>query len=622
MSRLPAALAYLVIYNPTLQPNPEDSVEGRDEDDVTEQAHILFYTARERAVSRDRILRQVGLAKALANFAEYVSLDAPDDVDELSKFSIFRMFTSQSGFDNVHAQKSRLVMISPEPNFWIHACVDLAKTPKAPATKSTAETDASEDFDYHSNSLNDDVLRTQLMQAFQTFKLQYGGFCQIMQSDGVRALERRIESFFTPWAWQWNLGATPEFGAYLGLPIHPLKKQLSAHIDEYVSHVPDTPTLILSPPYIITTSALTSISPLPPLARFLEHLVPPTKPKLPPPTPSPANDSGTSTPKHMLVAGGNAVTKYITKPAAQVVDPRNWSWPTYMTFRKGSLRSKDKERSKIPTIDTNVEGAPNTVDEKPSQDNKRKELLGVPIDQDAVSKASRSVSPSTIDHESLLEAQQDSRLDTPEPHVDVTLNLALSTPLPADSDSEDSPTHDSDVAEHALTTPRAMAKSPLPGSPVDTETDSNLTNKPELGSTEVNPNAPEDAGLQPALDKSSSEASQSDPLPVASVVASDENIVAPPAAPETAPVHVEFSARVMPETLSGSLDLWLNPASEEDGGSSALATEKQRVTWIAVPGLLVASVVNGDHEGTWRNAAQELLFSLSETIQSRQLTAA
>lgn len=74
MSCIPPALAYLVIYNPTLRPNPEESLEGRDEDDVTEQAHILFYTARERAVSRDRILRQVGLAKALANFAECVSL--------------------------------------------------------------------------------------------------------------------------------------------------------------------------------------------------------------------------------------------------------------------------------------------------------------------------------------------------------------------------------------------------------------------------------------------------------------------------------------------------------------------------------------------------------------------
>ncbi|KAG9103844.1 hypothetical protein FRC07_009913, partial [Ceratobasidium sp. 392] len=602
MSRVPAALAYLVIYNPTLQPNPEDSTEGRDEDDVTEQAHILFYTARERAVSRDRILRQVGLAKALANFAE--------------------MFTSQPGFDNVHSQKSRLVMVSPEPNFWIHACVNLAKTPKATATKSGPNTDASEDFDYHTNSLNDDILRTQLMQTFQAFKLQYGGFSQIMQSDGVRALERRIESFFTPWAWQWNLGTTPEFGAYLGLPIHPLKKQLSPHINEYVSHVSSTPTLILSPPHIITASTLTPISPLPPLARFLEHFVPPPKPKPPLPTPPPANQSGTSTPIHMLAASGNAVTKYITKPAAQVVDPRNWSWPTYMTFGKGSMRSKDKEKSTIPAIDTNIEGVPNTTtDETPPQDNKRKELLGVPADQDTISRASRSVSPSTIDHESLLEAQQDSRLDVSEGNVDVVLNLALSTPLPEDSDSDSSPTRDSEVAEHVMATPRATVKEPLPESPPGEEIDSHAIDKPQPDPADHRSDAPEGTGQQLTQGQSSSDSPRSISLPIANPEIGTENIVAPPAAPEIAPVQVEISTRITPETTSGSVNLWLDSASEENGGSDPV-TQKQKVTWIAIPGMLVASVVNEDHEDTWRSAAQELLFSSYETIQSRQLTAA
>lgn len=63
----PAQLSYLVIFNPTLRPPlPTD-----DEDDI-EQASILLYTARSRAVSRDTMLRQVGLAKALINFSEYV----------------------------------------------------------------------------------------------------------------------------------------------------------------------------------------------------------------------------------------------------------------------------------------------------------------------------------------------------------------------------------------------------------------------------------------------------------------------------------------------------------------------------------------------------------------------
>jgi len=73
MSRLPPVLSYFTIYNPTLRPNcPVD--EEIDNEDAEEQAQILFYTARERAVSRDRILRQVGLAKALVNFSEFVPL--------------------------------------------------------------------------------------------------------------------------------------------------------------------------------------------------------------------------------------------------------------------------------------------------------------------------------------------------------------------------------------------------------------------------------------------------------------------------------------------------------------------------------------------------------------------
>lgn len=68
MSRTPPNLQYLTIYNPTLHPNypvPDD-----DDEDAEEQAHILFYTSKERVVSRDRMLRQVGLAKALVSFSE------------------------------------------------------------------------------------------------------------------------------------------------------------------------------------------------------------------------------------------------------------------------------------------------------------------------------------------------------------------------------------------------------------------------------------------------------------------------------------------------------------------------------------------------------------------------
>ena len=69
MSRIPALLLYLAVYNPTLKPTgpiPDGN------EDAEEQAQILFYTSRERVVSQDRMLRQVGLAKVLVNFTECV----------------------------------------------------------------------------------------------------------------------------------------------------------------------------------------------------------------------------------------------------------------------------------------------------------------------------------------------------------------------------------------------------------------------------------------------------------------------------------------------------------------------------------------------------------------------
>jgi hypothetical protein len=67
MSRIHPSLLYLTIYNPTLRPSEKVS---DDDEDAEEQAQILFYTSRERAASRDNMLRQVGLAMALVNFSQ------------------------------------------------------------------------------------------------------------------------------------------------------------------------------------------------------------------------------------------------------------------------------------------------------------------------------------------------------------------------------------------------------------------------------------------------------------------------------------------------------------------------------------------------------------------------
>ncbi|KAJ1310374.1 hypothetical protein OPQ81_007112 [Rhizoctonia solani] len=571
MSRIPPALAYLVIYNPTLQPNPEELTGDRDEDDVTEQAHVLFYTARERAVSRDRILRQVGLAKALANFAE--------------------MFTSQPGFDNVHAQKSRLVMISPEPNFWIHACVNLAKTPKV----TTKGSDQSEEFDYHGNSLNDEVLRTQLLQAYQSFRLQYGGFSHMMQADGVRLLERRLESFFTPWAWQWDVAATPEFGSYLGLSVHPLKKQFSNPIAEYIQHVPSIPTLVLAPPHIVTGSGLSPISPLFPPGKAPRAIVPVV----------------TSTPMHMLATGGNVVTKYITKPAAQVVDPRNWSWPA-LPFGKGSVRGKD--RGKVGaniTVETNSEprGPSAAESAAPSGANPSKDHLGPPTDE-AVSRASRSVSPSTIDHESLLDAQLD-MITSNNTHVLVDPAFI---PLPSDSDSDLVAFVDTEVGDPSegtqsidQTAPPDVLVEPTLSNGSDNASDRARGNTTEGEDEPTNNPWPADQEQDNTLNELTSESLQATPIAIARVGLPAEDSQLTPS------THIGI------KQTTGSINVWLDTSIERVGLGTV---QRQQVTWLAIPGLLVASVTSQEDDSVWRSAAQRLLLALYETIQKRRLTAA
>lgn len=63
----PPSLSYLLIYNPELPPS--NANDDPNDDDI-EQAHIVFYSAKDRAASRDLMLRQAGLAKALSSFSE------------------------------------------------------------------------------------------------------------------------------------------------------------------------------------------------------------------------------------------------------------------------------------------------------------------------------------------------------------------------------------------------------------------------------------------------------------------------------------------------------------------------------------------------------------------------
>ncbi|KAG8927118.1 hypothetical protein FRC02_008444 [Tulasnella sp. 418] len=344
-SRSPPSLNYLVIFNPTLTPEISGQ-EGVDEDDAIEQSHILFYTSREQAVSRDRMLRQVGLAKALINFAE--------------------MFTSEPGCDSIHSQRKRMIMISPEPNYWIHASLDVPKLPKPPPSSKDKkkkpppsskgkekETSSNEPaFDYQEQLFLDEVLKAQLRRGYDLFKLLHGSFESIRLSVGTQSLERLLERFFSIWASKWditNVCDSPDFGRHLGHPLHQLSKTSESILNSIYDAVPNdySPLLIWLHHQQPTTSGTVfqprCCKPHPPQA-LIEHLISIIPPP-PPPISLPAPTSSSTTIKESKPAGSTSSPlklPNISLPnlhlggVSTIANPKNWGLSGYFTIGKSS----------------------------------------------------------------------------------------------------------------------------------------------------------------------------------------------------------------------------------------------------------------------------------------------
>ncbi|KAK0189008.1 hypothetical protein F5146DRAFT_1057555 [Armillaria mellea] len=326
-SRSPPNLLYLTIYNPTLR--PADTA-PTDDEDAEEQAHILFYTSKERAVSRDRMLRQVGLAKALVNFSD--------------------MFNPDDACNNIHSQGRRMVMVSPEPDFWITACVELAKTIRTPTVgrskgKQKAKTgkDVALVCDYHDSSVDDIFLRADIRRGYEQFKLTHGSFTSILLVHGQQGLELQLERFFTPWAWSWDLECDRGFGDHFGIPLHPQYRTLVPLLDEFASQIPITASsIIVTPSHVIPSASFVKAhypSSFPARLMCLVPPPPPPSPQLPPGSPvkkrPPDPDAGTQ-PSSFLGMPMNMNMN---------MDVRKWGWPGYLTF-KGSAK-----RPGIPTVE-------------------------------------------------------------------------------------------------------------------------------------------------------------------------------------------------------------------------------------------------------------------------------
>ncbi|KAJ3976427.1 hypothetical protein EV361DRAFT_295472 [Lentinula raphanica] len=379
-AKIPPNLSYLTIYNPTLRP----STPIVDDEDAQEQAQILFYTSKERAVSRDRMLRQVGLAKALVNFSG--------------------MFEADSGCESVHSQTRRMIMVFPEPDFCIHAGVELAKALRTstPASKSKGKESTVQSllkgkekeppittYDYSDASVNDHALRDDILRGYERFKLTHGSFTTILSTLGQQALELQLERFFTVWAWSWNIEDGLDFGQHLETPLHPLYRRILPLLDAFSDDIPDT----MIPLAVTSTHAL-------PSSRFSDALLPailtrhllslvadPTeslpltpstssvhdgtlRPKRPPDPDHPVNDEETN-------KTNDTTRSTFMGMGMPNMDVGRWSWLTLGGGKNGNKTTKGQKNE----VERNVAENLDTTKEATSQ------IPNVSVDQNALDDA-------------------------------------------------------------------------------------------------------------------------------------------------------------------------------------------------------------------------------------------
>ncbi|KAH7870432.1 uncharacterized protein C8R40DRAFT_1126606 [Lentinula edodes] len=447
-ARIPPNLSYLTIYNTTLRPitpNPDD-------EDAEEQAQILFYTSRERAVSRDRMLRQVGLAKALVNFSG--------------------MFDTENGCESVHSQTRRMIMVCPEPDFCIHAGVELAKTPKVtmPKTNSKGKEKGVTSilkgknkepsitvYDYSDASVNDQALRDDLMRGYERFKLTHGSFTTILSTLGQQALELQLERFFTVWAWSWNIEDGLEFGQHLGTPLHPMYRRMLPLLDTLSNDIPDTIISIVVTSTHAIPSTRFSEAHLPAiLSKHLLSLVPSASENL---TPSPSTSTthdATMRPKrppdsHLHPVEGeehsptdDAHRSTFMGMGMPNMDVGKWGW---LNFGKNG---------KKPTKGGQDEAEPDTID---NPDTAREEILRSPdgaVDQSALDDAISSKGVMTND----LDATELKYVVDKEYFTTAELDDIESDIIPNSSTPSDSPSPSSILPQEFMSTIVHLAEDP------------------------------------------------------------------------------------------------------------------------------------------------------------------
>ncbi|KAF6761701.1 hypothetical protein DFP72DRAFT_803511 [Ephemerocybe angulata] len=385
------------------------------------------------------MLRQIGLAKALVNFAE--------------------LFNANDKCESIHSQSRRMVLVSPEPNFWFIAAVELPKKSqssssssskstvkgKPKASTSKAQPAAEVVYDYEEGTVHDLAIRSQILHGYEKFKLLHGSFTSILDDLGQEGLETQLERFFTPWAWSWNLEAKPQIAELLGLPLQPYHSSLTPLLDGYSATLPETVIpVVLSQTHIIPSTRYISAAYPSALAEYLMAMIPPPTAH----AEDPIASSVDTIQQHNPDSKSKDSTGLFSLPTVNMnvnMDMRKWNWQSYLTFGKGgagSSKSKkeeskeedQKDAEEVPVPPEGKEEVPETSEEDSSSPKSTVELDSKALEDALSSEGSlRTAATSESEAEHSPEPQEggETVAENPDPDTDTVDE----TDAPSDEDS-------------------------------------------------------------------------------------------------------------------------------------------------------------------------------------------
>ncbi|WFD07039.1 hypothetical protein MVES1_002395 [Malassezia vespertilionis] len=170
----PAYVQYLLVFSPLLTAN----LHAEDPAKLADQ--ILYYTSMESAVPQAKLVRQVALANAFADFATWMHGQ--------------QYHTTDTGLRSlaIGSQHRRLVLVEVAQDMWMHACIALA---------------AWKPYGEHRPApwLEDCWAQEQLRAAWTAWRLANGDPDTIMEDKGRSALEQSLEQFLSKWVWRWDV---------------------------------------------------------------------------------------------------------------------------------------------------------------------------------------------------------------------------------------------------------------------------------------------------------------------------------------------------------------------------------------------------------------------------------